>query len=62
MTSKQQIFIEQLRDEMGMTDDEINDVVENLTSALIDDWGELSIINASLLIDELLQMKRRGDY
>lgn len=62
MTSKQQIFIEQLRDEMGMTDDEINDVVENLTSALIDDWGELSIIDASLLIDELLQMKRRGDY
>lgn len=61
MSPRQLELIDKLIDELGMIDPyEVDDVLENLN--LSGPWKELSTEDASLLIVELIQMKRSGDF
>lgn len=59
MTLNQLQIIETLADEMGMGDYDIGDIADGIDPETA--WRDLSTVDASVLIDRLIRMKRKGD-
>lgn len=59
MTLNQLQIIETLADEMGMGDYDLGDIADGIDPEIA--WRDLSTVDASVLIDELIRMKCRED-
>lgn len=60
MTLNQLQIIETLADEMVMGDCDLGDIADGIDPEIA--WRDLSTVNASVLIDELIRMKSRGSH